>query len=655
MTDRVLPKLGFYQGNSSGFTPAGISGFNDLRPAAIIRELIQNSLDAAIQARVETAKIRFRLTGCQKEEIPSIKEYEIAFDRAVKTQKDESGKLNSQAKRVVQVIKQALDQGEHDVLSVLDNGIGLNQDRMNALLSDGVSVKGTGATGTYGNGHSTVIPASDLRYVLYGGIDSDGNRIGGGHTVLASSKISGRQQPISGDGYLHERMKDGDHICATGRNIPGLIAKEIDWIEQNIDHGTAVIVPAFNHFRDEEELWNLIFQSAARSFFPAIQEGRLIVEFEDIRSETKADDLKVLNPVRLKEILTKGEENRNRVGGAFISGSRAHSAYVALQKGEKNEISTRIGRIEIYHRTIDSGTTWIDLCRNGMWITDENYLPVVKRHVFSDRQPFHAVLMLDSRWGKEPLYELVRSAEGPLHNKLHVKQLLQKKDATNLKRAFGEIKKWLQQKIPKINSESYIPDDYLALDFGKGGETGQDFPADWGTPEAVNRRGPSISYAETDRGSGYTRSGSSKNKRKHTKKPRPQPLSHLAFSATSVAVGPNCQKIIVECQDSVSNAQFRLCIDENIDATCNVHPRNDNEPLALTEEIQINGELVNPEKLVRENGTVTGVHLGNVESGNSLDIVVEYALPNSLNLPPDHEPTLRIDILKGDNSLDVKS
>ena len=99
------------------------------------------------------------------------------------------GLLAGQAELVVRRIREALDSSAVDVLTVLDNGVGLNEQRMNALLSDGVSVKEANATGTYGNGHSTAIPASDLRYVLYGGVSEGGKRIGSGHAVLASDHL----------------------------------------------------------------------------------------------------------------------------------------------------------------------------------------------------------------------------------------------------------------------------------------------------------------------------------------------------------------------------------------------------------------------------------------------------------------------------------
>lgn len=645
MNNSDLSKLRFRPGLSSGFTPAGISGFSDLRPAAIIRELVQNSLDAAIEADVKSAKIRFRLTRCGKEEIPGIQEYEEAFNLAVTTHR-EKGELRSQARRVVRSIQRALDQTKPYVLSVLDNGIGLNESRMNALLSDGISVKGRSAMGTYGNGHSTVIPASDLRYVLYGGIDDKRNRIGAGHAVLASSNSDDKEQPTSGDGFFDKGMKGGRHICAMNHELPDLIAKEIDWIEQNMEHGTAVIIPAFNHFRENKEsLCDRIFESAARSFFLAIQENRLIVEMEDLCAESESDDLQILNSTNLKRILKKDEDNRRKSKGAFISGARAYSAYVASQNDKWNIIKTEIGDVEIRYESINSGRTWIDLCRNGMWITGENSLPKLKSSAFADRQPFHAVLILDSKSGKK-LHELVRNAEGPLHNELSLNRL-EERERQELRNAFGEIKKRLKEIIPAINSASYSPDDFLVLvDFRQEGETGQKSPSFWGTPVAVTKRvPPSSTYKEADTGDGHSRRRGSKRVQKNTN-PRPQPLLGSAFNILSVPVESNHKKIIVGCHNSVKNAQLRLCIDENIDATCDLRSIKDTETLGL-KNIQIDGEFVDEEKFIRKNGNITGVHLGDIESGKSLEIVLEYSLPSNLILPPDYEPTPRVDILRG--------
>ena len=54
------PKLRFGPATSwSGFTPTGVSGFNDLQPGVVVRELLQNALDAAVAAGESTAIVHF--------------------------------------------------------------------------------------------------------------------------------------------------------------------------------------------------------------------------------------------------------------------------------------------------------------------------------------------------------------------------------------------------------------------------------------------------------------------------------------------------------------------------------------------------------------------------------------------------------------------
>ena len=77
--------LKFGQGSSVGFTPAGIAAFTNLRPAAVVRELIQNSLDAAREANERTAFVRFRLTRKNTKTIPGIRSYGKALESAIKT------------------------------------------------------------------------------------------------------------------------------------------------------------------------------------------------------------------------------------------------------------------------------------------------------------------------------------------------------------------------------------------------------------------------------------------------------------------------------------------------------------------------------------------------------------------------------------------
>ena len=151
---------------------------------------------------------------------------------------------------------------------------------MNALLSDGISAKGSNATGTYGNGHSVAIPASNLRYILYGGVTANGRQIGAGHAVLASHTGSLKDDhPRAGDGFLVLKFRNGKngklYDYATARAIPALIAGDLKNIRETDGHGTAVVIPAFNHFREKRSLWDMVARAAACNFFQAIEEKRL--------------------------------------------------------------------------------------------------------------------------------------------------------------------------------------------------------------------------------------------------------------------------------------------------------------------------------------------------------------------------------------------
>lgn len=643
MNNETLDLL-FGPGSGSGFTPSGIATFSDLRPAAVVRELIQNSLDAAVEAKEETAVVRFRLTVVKRASVPGMKGYRNAFFAAVRTQEDNvGGTLPSQAQRVVRVMRTAVKRKELDVLAVLDNGIGLDDSRMTALLSDGISAKGGAATGTFGNGHSVAIPASDLRYVLYGGVTANGGRIGAGHAVIASQKVSGEQFQRSGDGFLIKEFRKGSYEYAEGALLPGLITENLDEIEQRSGHGTAVIITGFNNFRESRPLWEMVAKAAACNFFQAIDEGRLVIQVEDCRpGQPRAP--KSLDRSTLRSVLAANREEKR--SPAFLSGQRAFDAHDALQFGKPYVFTTKLGKIGVRVRERSSGNPRVDLCRNGMWITDDKNIPGFY-YRFQDRKPFHALLLLDSQSGNR-LHELVRNAEGPLHDKLDAKQRLSKPEARELRDAFGEIRERLRAMVPEIGSDSYSPDDFLALDFGEEGAAGNARRSLWGSPVPVTRRDPSFAYGERLASTEGQIGGGGEAKPEKPTPPeirRPRPVLRAFFHATSVPLDLNHRRIRLEYQDSCKNAELRLCVDENVDATCDSLRRDEVQTVYLTQ-VEIGGRPVNGSDLVRHKSHIVGVRLGDIEADTSLDINVRYALPDGLLVLPGQEPALRVEVFR---------
>ena len=643
MNDDSL-ELRFGPGSPSGFTPSGIASFSDLRPAAVVRELIQNSLDAAVEAGVATATVRFRLTRSRTLDIPGMKAYRKAFYAAIRTHEEMGGgTLPSQAERVVQVMDDAVNNDEQDILAVLDNGIGLDQSKLTALLSDGVSAKGGAATGTFGNGHSVAIPASELRYVLYGGITANGERIGAGHAVLASSVQYNRQYQISGDGFLVKGFKSGSYLYAKGASLPNPIAENLDDIQRHSGHGTAVIIAGFNNFRESSSLWDMVSKAAASNFFQAIEEGQLVVQVEDCRPGQSSAPHSLTRST-LRAVL---EANRHQKRSqAFLSGQRAFDAHDAFQFGKPHVVETKQGKIRVRIRERPSGTPRVDLCRNGMWITDDKNIPGFY-YQFQDRQPFHALLLLDSQSGGR-LHELVRNAEGPLHDKLDARQRLSKPEERDLRDAFGEVREWLRSTVPEIGSESYSPDDFLALDFGQNRAGGKARRSFWGSPVPVTRREPSFPYDDRVPGGSGTGTGSNTTAGQGipSKNRRPRPVLRPFFQAASIPLGLNHRRIRLECQEGCKKAELRLCVDENVDATCDSLRRDEIETVALRR-VKVGGQRLKGKDLVRLNGRVIGVRLGDIAANASLDIDVRYELPSGLLVLPGKEPALRVEVFRG--------
>ena len=650
-TDRADLKFG--PGSSAGFSAAGIAAFDDLRPAAVVRELVQNSLDAARSTGVPKAIIRFRLTSVARDEVPGIAAYETAFRSALDRQRDpKTGILPGQAKLIADRIEATLGETHFDVLSVVDNGVGLDERRMNALLSDGVSAKEDRATGTYGNGHFTAVPASDLRYVLYGGVTAEGGRIASGHAILASHYVSGEKHLRGADGFFVRGFNAGESTLydyVTDRDVPDLIHRDLNHIQSTHGHGTSVIITAFNHFlEDDRSLWSMVAQAAAANFFVAIEDGALEITVDDRRSgrDTKA---RTLDRSTLREVLAEHQDQKR--SGAFLSGSRAFHAHQAFRNGRGHSIETEAGTIAIHLRETPEASTRIDLCRNGMWITDDRSSTGIPGfyYKFADRIPFQAVLSLNADDGRD-LHELIRIAEGPLHDSIRVKRL-PRADQTRCRKALNEIRTWILDHTRPIQSDSYTPDDFLTLDFGDegGAGAGKSVKGHWGTPVPVERRParqpmlfPDDDTQETEPGKPDPRN-SGKRTSPTADRARQRPSLPAFFQAASRPMGKGRRRIVIDCLRDYADAELRLIVDEAIDATCD-RPNQDPYMPATLDNVTVNGEPVAKESLRTWEKRVVGVRLGNLKEGASLEVETDYRLSGDFAGLPD--PVLRIQLFR---------
>ena len=571
-------RLKFPAGTMAGFTGTQTAGFNDVQPVRIVRELLQNSLDAAVEAGEKQAVVHFTVTRMRAVDLPDIAGYECAFEDAVAAHEQQGG-LSDAAQEVVDTIRDGLGwirDDNHYLLGISDNGVGLDDERMTALLSDGASHKQTNAAGSYGVGHFAAVSASDLRYLLYGGVQNNGRKIAGGFTVLASRP--GKTTTTSAQGYLVKKTLGGSDgrpfKFIKGKTMPSLIGDALEHIRRKWRHGSVVFIPAFNYFGRDHWLSDIVAKVAAYNFSAAIHAGNLVVE---INEEAVGGDSRRVDGEELAALL---EEEGERVRayrretvfeGLRPSGRHAWAAYKTLSEGQRETVSTMLGTATVnWIEPAPAGVTRVDLFRNGMWVTDD--IPELHRGDFADWQPFHMVVQPDQG---EDLHRLLRKAEGPMHDQLAFKNRLRDKEIEQLTAALKTIGAWIKSKVPKIETDQYTPDDFLSVasDADGAGSGVRQFSV-WGTPVAVRTARPRQWKPDLD-GTHVDAIPSRRNppnlspkRAKSDRKPDTTRSRPLPLRSTVVPGKPGQYHVEIECDETSQDVLITVRVDENADVTC---------------------------------------------------------------------------------------
>lgn len=631
-----MAKLRFFGPNPSikGFPSYETSSFNNLPPARIVREIIQNSLDAAEQANQERAFVRFRVDAVCSKQIPDFKGYRKTFNKAVKFWEGRSndGKLADTAQQIVDRIRDALkslDKGKALLLSVLDNGIGLDSRRMHSMLSDAASDKKPGQSGSYGVGHLAPMALSDIRYMLYGGLIQNGQRIACGRVILASHLD--RRGLISAEGFL---IKDFITNSRNGEvydfldedSHPKLITDRLDEIKREWGHGCVIMIPAFNNFRDRKEsLWKIVSKVVAYNFSSAICRDKLVIEVCESGSKRKLDrDF-------LPQIIEQNKDRKRSSKGLRPSGQNAYSMYETLSKGHMHRLDTDFGTVQVnLYYPSPTGQSRVDLCRNGMWITDD--IRGLRKADFADRQPFHAVIEI---WGKDDseLHRLVRKAEGPMHDELSFK-LLSPSERQHLKKALDSIAHFVKGQVPPLETEEYTVDDFLVVHTSPDGKTGSLSFEFWGKPTPVLRR----INRQLVEGMETVEVNPPEPKPKPEppdppppRPPKPRPLRQaglLPFRSVVVPDGIGKIAASISSESDFSEVLLVLRVDENTDPTCDRIWEDEDVTISSIAIDSSDGTIAMPSYEIIPNGQA--VRIRAIKAKVDYNIHIEYNAPQHL-------------------------
>ena len=268
-------------GEIKGFNDAALDTFKGQRLSSMVREVIQNSLDAE-KVKDGPIEVTFKIHRIPKNEAPEITLIRPHLEACRDAAKEQG--LNDPVSFYENALKRIDEEKDIKVLAIHDaNSKGLtgptdkNFGAWSALVKGtGISQKSANSLGSFGHGSKAPFSLSDIRSIFYLSYVLDGKQIEKrfqGKSILQTHHIDGLGD-TQGTGYFGWSTSDS---CA-----PLLDEQIPEWakaIRDDVDGqtGTTLILPYFQ--LKETELPETAISCIA-NFYYAIQEGNLVIDID---------------------------------------------------------------------------------------------------------------------------------------------------------------------------------------------------------------------------------------------------------------------------------------------------------------------------------------------------------------------------------------
>lgn len=280
-----------------GINDAGIETFSANMHRSLVREMIQNSLDAALPNSDEPVEVEFVSFEISRDKLPDVAGLQSAMEKCKNSNSSEPD-----AYKFFENAEKILRQPTIKVLRISDyktNGLegsdtcakGTSWSRL--VKESGSSNKGQSSGGSFGIGKSAAFACSDLRTVFYSSLDSKGLKSNFGVAKLVSFQDGEASGWTTGVGYYSENT---DFIA-----IPEMASFDEEYIRT--DSGTDIYIMGM-HFAPD--LKKTLIKAVLLDFLVSLVKGKLVVNVQgDIIDKSRLPQyMSKLNPY-------DGEETKN--------------------------------------------------------------------------------------------------------------------------------------------------------------------------------------------------------------------------------------------------------------------------------------------------------------------------------------------------------
>lgn len=388
--------------------------FSDAPIAKLVREIIQNSLDAKESGLTASVKVKFSEKKMKRGLIGASDLEEHILSCLNRAKASSWSKLE----KVYDTALRTLNEKQIRCLQIVDSGTtGLKDDHWAGLVHrEGAVEKSGGAPGgNFGIGKNAVFNVSDLQTVFYSTRYLNGRRgrvekLQGKATLMNHVAPDDTKEDLQHIGFY----KDSNGEPILGRDIPSFFRLD--------EPGTGVFIMGFNPRSDSwvEEITSAVMES----FFYAIHYKQLVVEIE-----TEDGDVVTVTYENLDSLFNRDNKTPN-----------AYHYYKAIRDVEAVQTSklAKIGALDAYV-TMGSGPRRIAyINRNGMLITDSreqkiNPIAPRGRSLWPD---FAGVVIPVSDSGDN----WIRTMENPSHDSMSPLQLQERSEIRQAERIFKEAR-----------------------------------------------------------------------------------------------------------------------------------------------------------------------------------------------------------------------
>ena len=419
-------------GAQYGFRDAAASHFKADPISYLVRETIQNSLDAKVQDLYEPVLVRFESVEIPTTIVGSESLHpHITACLALAEQKQDSGALRAYSKA-----SEMLSQPTVPCLSIIDSGTtGLVDESWDALvMQEGIVHKTTAAPGgSNGIGKNAVFNVSGLRTVFY--------------STRYLARRKGREEKLQGKARLISHpdqtgsFSNLQHIgfYRTDEGEP-LKGREIPKEFRLKDNGTGVFILGFD---PQLEDWGRAAAAAVvDNFFLAIHSRQLTVE---------------LSPGPELPTIRINHETLDDYFGTM--GSRQNYAYYRAVREEPKlqiEAGNPLGPLNIYILKGEGPRRTACVNLNGMLITDSrerkrNYIAPPNRVFWPD---YAAVVMPETASGDQWL----RTMENAGHDAITPHQIQESEDRKRAEALLSATRKQLEEAYESAFTEGKYED-----------------------------------------------------------------------------------------------------------------------------------------------------------------------------------------------------